>query len=190
MNALKKIKDILKQGAELKMALIAQAPLINKIANEIIASLKNGGKLIALGNGGSAADSQHMVAELVGRFNKEKRPLPAISLTANTSILTAIGNDYGYEYLFSKQVEAHAKRGDIIFAISTSGNAKNVIEAALTAKRMKIKTIGLSGKDGGRLSKLADIALVVPSEETARIQEAHIAIIHIICALAEEAFLQ
>lgn len=188
MNTLANIKKILEDSATLKKGLIPQAALIKKVADEIISSLKKGGKIIIFGNGGSAADSQHMAAELIGRFNKEKRPLPALALTTNTSILTAIGNDYGYEYSFSKQIEAFGKKGDIIFAISTSGNAKNVIEAVLMAKKTRLKTIGLSGKDGGRLSKIADLSVVVPSNNTARIQEAHITIIHIICELIEKAF--
>ncbi len=188
MDRILQIKKTLEESAGLKKALAKQAALINKIAAEIIAALKKGGKVIIFGNGGSASDSQHMAAELVGRFNREKRPLPALALTVNTSILTAIANDYGYEYIFSKQIEAHAKKGDIIFAISTSGNAKNVIEAVLTARRLKCRTIGLSGKDGGRLAKIADLSFVVPSNNTARIQEAHITIIHIICALVEDAF--
>lgn len=190
MDNLTLIKQSLKESEKIKRDLIKQAPLISRIATEMISLLKKGGKVIVFGNGGSAADSQHMAAELVGRFNREKKPLPALALTVNTSILTAIGNDYGYEYSFSKQIEAHAKKGDIIFAISTSGNAKNVIEAVLVAKRMKIKTIGLTGRGGGQLTKICDLSLVVPSNNTARIQEAHISIIHILCALIEEAFVK
>lgn len=190
MENIKLIEKILNESAKVKKGLLRQAPLINKAALEMISALKKGGKVIVFGNGGSAADSQHMAAELVGRFNKEKRPLPAIALTTNTSIITAIGNDYGYEHSFSKQIEAFARKGDIVFAISTSGNAKNVIEAALTAKKLHATTIGLSGKDGGRLAKISDLSLVVPSNSTPRIQEAHIAVIHIICELIEEAFLR
>jgi D-sedoheptulose 7-phosphate isomerase len=189
MDNLKQIREILESSAKLKTALAKQAPVIAEIANQMVSALKKGGKIIIFGNGGSAADSQHMAAELVGRFNREKRPLAAMALTTNTSILTAIGNDYGYEYSFAKQIEAHCAKGDIIFAISTSGNAKNVIEAVLTAKKMKVKAIGLSGKDGGRLSKISDLSIIVPSNSTARIQEVHITIIHIICELIEEAFI-
>jgi len=188
MNTLSRIKGILEESAKLKMGLIKQAPLIDKIASAMISTLKKGGKIIVFGNGGSAADSQHMAAELVGRFRREKKPLPAMALTANTSLITAISNDYGYEYSFAKQIEAHGKKNDIVFAISTSGNAKNVIEAVLTAKKIKLKTIGFSGKDGGGLSKISDLSLIVPSNSTARIQESHIAIIHILCELIEEAF--
>lgn len=189
MDSLLRIRKILKESSKLREGLIGQAPLINKIADEMISAVRKGGEIFIFGNGGSAADSQHMAAELVGRFKKERKPLAATSLAANISILTAIGNDYGYEYTFSKQIEACGKKGDIAFAISTSGNAANVIEAALKAKKMKLRTIGLLGKDGGRLSKILDLSLVVPSQDTARIQEAHITIIHIICELIEEAFL-
>ena len=190
MNPLSVIKRDLKESSKVKIKLLKLAPSIEKTARAVIASLKKGGKVISCGNGGSASDSQHLVAELVGRFNREKRPLPAISLTVNTSIITAVGNDYGYDYVFSKQLEANGKKGDILFAISTSGNAKNVSEAVLCAKKMKIKTIGLTGKNGGRLAEICDIPLVVPSNSTARIQEAHITVIHILCGLIEEAFIQ
>lgn len=190
MNNIETIKRDLAESAKVKKDLIRQASLIDKIAKEAIAALKKGGKVIVFGNGGSAADSQHMVAELIGRFRREKRPLAAVSLATNTSILTAIGNDYGFQYAFSKQVEALAGKHDIIFAISTSGNSKNVIEAVLTAKKMGAKTVGLSGCGGGQLSKIAGLSLVVPSDSTARIQEAHITVIHIICGLIEEAFIK
>jgi D-sedoheptulose 7-phosphate isomerase len=190
MNTIETIKKDLAESAKVKKDLIKQAPLIDKIAKEAIAALKKGGKVIVFGNGGSAADSQHMVAELIGRFRREKRPLPAVSLAANISILTAIGNDYGFQYSFSKQLEALGAKHDIIFAISTSGNSKNVIEAVLAAKKMGAKTVGLSGRGGGQLSKIAGLSLVVPSDNTARIQEAHITAIHIICGLIEEAFIR
>lgn len=182
------IKKILEDSAAVKKELAKQAPLIGQIAGDIVTALKKGGKVLIFGNGGSAADSQHLAAELVGRFRREKRPLPAIALTTNTSVLTAIGNDYGYDFSFSKQLEAHAKKGDIAVAISTSGNAKNVVEAVLAAKRMKVRTIGLTGKAGGLLSRACDLTLKVPSDKTARVQEAHITVIHIICELVEEAF--
>jgi D-sedoheptulose 7-phosphate isomerase len=188
MVSLALIKKNLEESIKIKKDLLKYASSIDGIAKAMIEALKKGGKVIVFGNGGSASDSQHMVAELVGRFNKEKRPLAAIALTANTTLLTAIGNDYGYEHSFSKQLEANGKKGDIAFAISTSGNAKNVLAAVLVAKRMGIKTVGLSGKDGGRLLRICDIPLVVPSNSTARIQEAHITIIHILCELIEEAF--
>ncbi|MEI8175696.1 MAG: SIS domain-containing protein [Candidatus Omnitrophota bacterium] len=184
-----KIKGILTTSSDLLRAVAEQANLIEASADAITAALKNGGKLLAFGNGGSAGDSQHMVAELVGRFSREKKPLPAIALNADPVILTALSNDYGYEFSFSKQIEALGMAGDVAFAISTSGNAKNVTHAVETAHQRGLITIGLTGKDGGALARVADRCLIVPSQNTARIQEAHIAIIHIICELIEEAFI-
>lgn len=185
-----KIKELLQESIKVKDAIIkTQVSTIELIAKEIISCLKNGHKIIFFGNGGSAADSQHLAAELIGRFQKERRPLPAISLNTNTSVITALANDYGYESVFAKQIEALAQTGDIAIGISTSGKAKNVIAAVKKAKEMDIKTIALTGNTGGELSRLADISLVVPSLITARIQEAHICIGHVICQLVEEAFL-
>lgn len=161
---------------------------IDFIANKIVESLQKGGKLITFGNGGSAADSQHMAAELVGRFLKERMPLAALALTTNTSSLTAIANDYGYEVTFSKQIEALGRKHDIALGISTSGNSENVIKAIQAAKKMGIFTICFLGKDGGKLAKTADFSLVIPSEDTPRIQEAHSLIIHIVCELVENQF--
>ena len=184
----KKIAKILKESIAVKEKILKdQISIIAKMAELIIKSLKSGGKLIVFGNGGSACDSQHIAAELVGRFQKERRPLPAISLNTNVSTLTALANDYGYAVVFSRQIEALAKSGDIIMGISTSGKAENVNLAMQKAKSMGIKTLALSGKDGGKLAKLADLALIVPSNNTARIQEAHITIGHILCGLAEDA---
>jgi D-sedoheptulose 7-phosphate isomerase len=142
--------------------------------------------VILFGNGGSAADAQHIAAEFVGRFKLERQGLPAISLTTNTSIITSIANDYGYEEIFSRQLEGLASDNDIVIGISTSGNARNVIAGLLEAKKMGVKTVALTGSGGGELAKVADISLVVPSDNTPRIQEAHIVIGHIICELAEE----
>ncbi|MCX5706188.1 MAG: SIS domain-containing protein, partial [Candidatus Omnitrophica bacterium] len=139
------------------------------------------------GNGGSASDAQHIAAELVGRFRKERKGLAAISLTTNTSILTSLANDYGYDIVFARQIEALAEKFDLAIGISTSGKAKNVALGIKQAKKMGLKTIGLTGGDGGELAKLVDISLIVPSSVTARIQEAHITIGHIICELIEEA---
>ncbi len=183
-----KIRKILKDSIKVKeLILKTQVSTIELIAKEIISCLKNGHKVILFGNGGSAADSQHLAAELVGRFQKERRPLAAISLNVNTSVITALANDYGYEYVFARQIEALAGAGDITIGISTSGKAKNVITAIKKAKQMNIKTIGLTGDSGGELAKITDIAIMVPSHITARIQEAHILIGHIICQLVEEA---
>jgi D-sedoheptulose 7-phosphate isomerase len=151
----------------------------------LIKSLKSGGKVIIFGNGGSAADSQHMAAELVGRFKKDRRPIGAISLTTNTSTITALANDYSYDICFSRQLEALGSRRDVAVGISTSGNSRNVNDAVTKAKSMGIKTVGISGRDGGKLAKLCDIAIVVDSTDTARIQESHLMICHIICELIE-----
>ncbi len=185
----KEIERIIRESIEVKKLLLDTGSInkILKIAEEIILSFKNNGKVIVFGNGGSAADAQHMVSELVGRFKKERKPLPAISLTVNTSSITAISNDYSYDESFRRQLEALAGTNDIAIAISTSGNASNVIAAVKQAKEMKLKTIALTGKDGGKLSRIADISLIVPSGDTPRIQEAHILIIHILCELIEEA---
>lgn len=150
------------------------------------ASLRSGGTLFFMGNGGSAADSQHLAAEFVGRFHNERRSLPAMALTTDTSILTAVGNDYTFDYIFARQVESLVHKGDVVFGISTSGNSRNVIRAVETAREKGAVTVGFLGKDGGQLRKLCDISLVIPSETTARIQEAHITIGHIICSQLDE----
>ncbi|MFH1577575.1 MAG: D-sedoheptulose 7-phosphate isomerase [Candidatus Omnitrophota bacterium] len=183
-----KIKDKILESIQVKEELmrtcIAQ---IIQIADCLIACLRKGGKIIFFGNGGSAADSQHLAAEFVGRFKKDRKALAAIALTTNTSILTSLANDYGYEVIFAKQVEALGNKGDVAIGISTSGKAKNVVQAIKQAKQMGLKTITLVGGDGGALAKAADISLIVPSKITARVQEAHITIGHIVCELAEEA---
>ena len=182
-----KIKEVISANIETgNKVLSAQVGNIEKAAQAIVDAIKSGGKLIVFGNGGSAADSQHIAAELVGRFQKERKALGAIALTTNTSTLTAIANDYGYDVSFSRQLEALARKGDVVLAISTSGNAKNVLEAVRKARALGLVTIGLSGKDGGGLAKLAGINIIVPSKTTARIQESHIMIGHIICELVEE----
>jgi D-sedoheptulose 7-phosphate isomerase len=159
-------------------------------AGEIISqSLNQGNKVLLMGNGGSAADAQHMAAEFVGRFLHERKALPALALTTDTSILTAVGTDYGYDNLFVRQVEALAVKGDVVFGISTSGNSRNVILALKRAKEMGCFICGLTGGDGGELSRLVDLSLVVSSKETPRIQEAHILIIHILCDLVEQRFI-
>jgi D-sedoheptulose 7-phosphate isomerase len=183
------IKDILMQSIQIKEDLLhTRIDQIIDLSNMVIESLKKGGKVMIFGNGGSAADSQHIAAELVGRYQKERQALPAIALTTNTSILTAIANDYGYDVVFAKQVEALGQKNDIVIGISTSGKAKNVAAGIKQAKKMGIKTIIFTGGDGGDIAKLADVSLVVPSKVTARIQEAHIAVGHIICELVEDYF--
>ena len=157
-------------------------------AKACIKSLKNNGKILIFGNGGSAADAQHIAAELVSRVKTERQGLGAIALTTDTSILTAIANDYGYERVFSRQIEALAKPGDIAIGISTGGTSKNVINALIMANQKKCKTIGLSGRDGGDFNDLCNINLVVPSDDTPRIQEMHIFIGHTICHLIDQEF--
>ena len=156
-------------------------------AAELLVEAMETNKILICGNGGSAADSQHFAAEIVGRFRTDRMALPAIALTTDNSILTAIANDYGYEYVFSRQVDALGKEGDILIAISTSGNSKNVIEAVLTAKNKGLFTIGLLGKDGGKLKDLVDLAIIVPVKDTSHIQEVHEAILHYFALRIEEA---
>jgi D-sedoheptulose 7-phosphate isomerase len=161
---------------------------IEQAAVMAIATLKAGNKIILFGNGGSAGDAQHIAAELTGRYKTERRGLPGIALTTDTSAITAIGNDYGYDQVFSRQVQALAQRGDLLIGISTSGNSQNVIKALALANELGLKTIGLSGRDGGAMNKCCDINLIIPSYDTPRIQEMHITIGHIICQLIDEAF--
>ena len=183
-----RIKEILLESIQVKEELLhTKVGEILGIAEAIIDSLKKNGKVILFGNGGSASDSQHIAAELVGRFKKDRNALAAIALTTNTSVLTSLANDYGYDIVFAKQVEALGQKNDVAIGISTSGKAKNVACAIKQAKKMGLKTVALTGGDGGELAKLADISLLVPSTVTARIQEAHITIGHIICELIEQA---
>ena len=151
-----------------------------------INSLKNGGKILIMGNGGSAADAQHIAAELVGRYKTERKGLPAIALTTDTSAITSIANDYGFLHVFDRQVEALAHKDDVIIGISTGGTSPNVVNALTAANKLDCKTIGLSGKDGGEFNSLCDVNLVVNSNDTPRIQEMHILIGHIICHLIEQ----
>lgn len=160
--------------------------IIEEIVTAQINALKDGKKILIAGNGGSASDAQHYAGEIVGRFFLEREGMPAISLNTDTSVLTCIGNDYGYDKVFSRQVEALGNEGDVFVGISTSGNSKNVIEAVNKAKSKNILTIGFLGKDGGELASLCDISLIVPFKSTPRIQEAHIIAIHTICELVEK----
>ncbi len=180
------IIERLEESARIKLALATtKSKEIENIANIIITAYQAGGKVVLLGNGGSAADAQHIAGELVGKFMLERQALPAIALTVNTSILTSLGNDLGYENVFSRQVEALVTEKDVVIGISTSGNSSNVIAAIKAAKKKGAKTIGLSGGRGGKLAEIADLVLTVPSESTPRIQEAHITIGHIVCELVE-----
>jgi len=167
--------------------LTALAPVIQQGGSLIAATLSQGGKLLLCGNGGSASDSQHIAAELTGRFLKDRRPLAAVALTTDTSALTSIANDYSFEEVFSRQVMGLGRMGDCLLAISTSGNSRNVLRAVDAARAAGIRVIGLLGRDGGALRTLCDVAIVVPSATTARIQEAHIFIGHTLCAMVEEA---
>ncbi len=162
------------------------ADTIEKAGNHMIAAIKDGHKIIFCGNGGSAGDSQHLATELSGRYLRERPAIAAIALTTDSSALTAIGNDYGYEHVFSRQLEAVGNKGDILIAISTSGNSQNVIHACNTAKQMHISTICLTGKDGGTLASLADLAICVPSQQTNHIQEMHIGVGHYLCGKLED----
>jgi D-sedoheptulose 7-phosphate isomerase len=165
-----------------------QVDTVAKIAELLIGCLRGGGKVLLCGNGGSAADAQHLAGELVGRFRRERRALPAIALSVNTSVLTAIGNDYGFDRVFSRQVEALASRGDVLIGISTSGNSANVLAAFDAAHAVGCRTVAFTGGDGGKMKRAADLALVVPSSKTWRIQESHITVGHIVCDLVESAF--
>lgn len=162
-------------------------PLIAEAARLIIASMQIGGKLIAFGNGGSAADAQHLTAELVGRYRADRSAIAAIALTTDSSALTAISNDFGFENIFSRQLEGIGKPEDVVLAISTSGNSPNVLRAAVLAKKLGMATIGLSGRSGGELRDSVDLCLCVPSDSTPRIQEAHSLVIHILCGIVENA---
>jgi D-sedoheptulose 7-phosphate isomerase len=162
-------------------------PVIQQAAGLIVATLSRGGKLMLCGNGGSAADSQHLAAELTGRFVKDRRPLAAMALSTDTSALTCIANDYTFDEVFSRQVMGLGSKGDCLIAISTSGNSRNVLRAAEAARAAGVHVIGLLGKDGGALRALCDVAIVVPGTTTARIQEAHIFIGHTLCAMVEDA---
>ena len=181
------ILKIIKESIETKETLIKDQPAnIEKAVSAIVESLKQGGKLLVFGNGGSAADSQHIAAEFVGRFKLERKPLPAVALTTNTSTMSAVANDYGYEVTFSREVEALGKKGDVALGISTSGNSKNVILAIKKAKSLGLVTIALTGGDGGAVKKESDITITVASNNTARVQESHIMIGHIICELVDK----
>ena len=184
---MQRVKDFLYSSADLKRIVAdTLSGDILEAANRIKASLQKGGKLILMGNGGSAGDSQHIAAELIGRFKKERRAMPAIALTVDTSSLTALGNDYGFDTIFERQLEALAQKNDAVVGISTSGNSENVVRALKKANDLGAETIGLVGNNGGKIKEVANLSIVIPSNDTARIQEVHITIGHIICELIEE----
>lgn len=183
------IKDQIKKSYETKQAIYENEDLLNKIedvAKRCVALYKTDKKTILAGNGGSAADAQHIAAELVGRYGFDRPSIPSLALTTDTSNLTAIGNDYGYDHVFSRQLEGMGQKGDIFIGISTSGNSVNIIKAFEAAKIKGITTVALTGRDGGEMAKIADVALVVPSDSTPRIQESHILIGHILCDIIEK----
>ncbi|HXM09218.1 MAG TPA: D-sedoheptulose 7-phosphate isomerase [Terriglobales bacterium] len=186
------VRDRIQRSIEVKQALLLDAvwcELVAQAALQIVKSLRAGGKVLFCGNGGSAADAQHLAAEFTGRYLKERRALPALALHGNSSAVTAIGNDYGFDFVFARQMEALGKEGDVAFGISTSGNSRNVLRALEVAKSKSIYTIALTGGNGGKMKNLADCAICIPSEETPRIQECHILTGHIICEIAEEMLL-
>ncbi len=181
------IRKAIAESLELKKTFFQKnEQLIANVAREICSALEQGRKVLIFGNGGSAADAQHIAAEWVGRFQRERRPLPAVALTTDTSILTAIGNDYGYDQVFVRQLQALGREGDIAIAISTSGNSPNVLLAAEAASELGMVTIGLTGRDGGRLGPKVQYHLNVPHSLSARIQEVHIMVGHILCELADD----
>ena len=168
-------------------ALGKQAEAVEDVARTVADALRAGGKVMFCGNGGSAADAQHLAAEFLGRYLIERNPLPALALNVNTSTLTAIGNDYGFDDVFARQVKGVGRRGDVLVAISTSGNSRNILRALAQARELGIATVGLTGESGGKMRPLCDQCICVPSPQTPRIQEMHIAIGHMICELVEEA---
>ena len=183
------VRDRIQSSINVKQALLKDSAfhdLVAQVAMQIVKSLRADGKVLFFGNGGSAADAQHLAAEFTGRYLRERRALPALALHANTSALTAIGNDYGFDFVFARQLEALGKEGDVAVGISTSGNSSNVVRAMEVAKSKSIYTVALVGASGGAMKELADCALCMPSNETPRIQECHILTGHLICEIVEE----
>lgn len=182
------VKERIQESIRVKQGLLENVELLERVsglADEIVSCIRNGGKLILCGNGGSASDALHFAGEIVGRFQKERTAWPAVVLNADVATMTAIANDYSYDEVFSRQAEAQVNSGDILIGISTSGNSKNVMKAIEVAKRKGAKTAALLGKDGGKIAPEVDYALVVPSNVTARVQESHICLIHILCEISE-----
>jgi len=185
-NMKKTVEQIFAESIEVKQGTLKKnLPQIIAAAEAVITAFKAGHKLFFCGNGGSAADSQHIAAEFVGRFQKERKAWPAIALTTDSSALTALGNDYSFDIVFSRQLQALGQKGDVLIAISTSGNSKNILEAVKQAKSLGITSVGVTGGNGGQLAGLCDIAIVAASSKTARIQESHLVIFHTICELVE-----
>ena len=188
MENIELIKQRISDSIAVKQGLLENPQIINTVsalADAIVDSISKGGKLVICGNGGSASDALHFAGEIVGRFVKERKAWPAVVLNADVATMTAIANDYGYEDVFARQAEGHVKHGDIFVGISTSGNSENVYRAQQKAKKLGAKTACLVGKDGGKIGKEADYPIIVPCNVTARVQESHINIVHILCELAE-----
>ena len=185
MNNLELLRNALNDHQNVMKQLESLLPQIDTVGQVMRECLQRGNKILLMGNGGSAADSQHIAAEIVGRYKRERRGLPAIALTTDTSILTAVGNDYGFDYVFSRQVEALCDPQDVVVGISTSGNSGNVVKAIEVAKQIGAITVLFSGGSGGKLADMCDYALVMPSKETARIQEAHLFIAHSVCEIMD-----
>ena len=182
-----KIENELKESADITIALAETCTeTLVDMAHTIADSIKSGGKLLICGNGGSAADAQHFAAEMIGRLNRDRVSIPAIAFTTNTSVLTAVGNDYGFENIFLRQVEGLGKEGDVLLGISTSGNSPNIVKAMKRARELGILTTGLLGCDGGTIAAECNQKIIVPSSKTQRIQEGHITLIHILCELIED----
>src|SRR3989338_191842 len=180
------IKEMIEESADLKKKVVQLTPQIGKAAKMIESALAKGNKLILAGNGGSSSQASHIAAEFTGRYKKERRSLPSISLSSEMSAVTAIGNDYGYDFVFSRQLEGLGSKGDVFVALSTSGNSINLIKAIEAAKKKGIATISLLGKDGGKMKGKADIDIIIPSQNTPRVQESHLMVLHIICEIVEE----
>lgn len=183
----KEIEEELQESVEVKNRLLSTgAGTIKDIARTVLGCLKAGNTIYLMGNGGSAADAQHIAGEMIGRFKRDRRALPVLALTTDSSVLTAVANDYGFDSCFEKQVEAFVKRGDVVIGLSTSGNSRGVLKAMRLAKERGAATIGLTGQEGGELKNLVDLCLRVPSTNTPRIQECHITVAHILCSLVEK----
>ena len=189
MSFTQEIKSRLRESIRTKEKVLKSlVPAIDRVTQLLIEALDSGYKILLFGNGGSAADSQHIAAELVGKLLVKRRALPAVALTTDTSNLTALGNDFGFQTIFQRQIEALGQPGDVAIGISTSGRSPNVLAAIQTARKMHLKTVALTGRDGGSLAGLVDVAITIPSDSTQRIQEAHITIGHILCELIESHF--
>jgi len=182
-----RVEEIFRRSIEAKTASLECVPeMVADAARLIVDSLRAGGKVLTCGNGGSAADAQHMAGEMVVRYARERKPFPAVALTTDTSVITAQANDESFHTVFSRQVEALGRAGDVLVAISTSGSSPDVIEAARSARRLKMKVVGLTGEKGNELARLSDVPVTVPETSTPRIQEVHITVVHALCELIEE----